>query len=191
MAIKLLSDSDAQGKSQPSGQPLTESRALVHPHPMPQPQDHSAPHGVKRLADITTHPSLILLLLLRLCPLGFQSHCPQSSLFHGFSLYRELSLACIPTGQPTASGLRTVQFLPLFCQLWLQDLGAGPIAWSGSLHTLGNTQSDRKLRIGASLVGTWWSRQGSPRGSSKGIRLKTSETLQMALNLAEPQLSHQ
>ena len=33
--------------------------------------------------------------------------------------------------------------------------------------------------------------QGSPRGLSKGIRLKTSETLQMALNLAEPQLSHQ
>ena len=29
MAVKLLSDSDAQGKSQPSGQPLIESQALV------------------------------------------------------------------------------------------------------------------------------------------------------------------
>ena len=35
------------------------------------------------------------------------------------------------------------------------------------------------------------SHQGSPRGLSKGIKFKTSETLQMTINLAELQPSHQ
>ena len=107
MAVKLLSDSDAQGKSQPSGQPLIESQALVHPHQMPQPQDHSAPHGVKRLADITTHPSLILLLLLRLRPLGIQSQSCRWGASRAPALSTELSLPRFFSLQRTLPCLHT------------------------------------------------------------------------------------